>query len=137
MNDTDLMEMRREVERLKAAVEELGRRIEDQADAEAMPLRVEAGNGIEVQESGGAYRVSAAETEKTTTDPACLAVVVSGDGAAGYQVALFANGLDQARTGTGTLFFPETAAYSGQDLQPGDVLVAHSALVKLVEGLVP
>ena len=60
MNDTDLMEMRREMERLKATVAELGRRIEDQADAEATPLRVEAGNGIEVQESGGAYRVSAA-----------------------------------------------------------------------------
>jgi hypothetical protein len=60
MEDAVWMEMRREMERLKATVAELGRRIEDQADAEATPLRVEAGNGIEVQESGGAYRVSAA-----------------------------------------------------------------------------
>lgn len=60
MEDAVWMEMRREMERLKATVAELGRRIEDQADAEATPLRVEAGNGIEVQEAGGAWRVSAA-----------------------------------------------------------------------------
>lgn len=105
-------------------------------------MRLQAGPGIRLSQTPEGTTISAAPAEPTrqdvvAPDPACLAVVVSGDGAAGYQVALFANGLDQARTGTGTLFFPETAAYSGQDLQPGDVLVAHSALVKLVEGLVP
>ena len=105
-------------------------------------MRLQAGPGIRLSQTPEGTTISAPITTMNVRhaimeDEVCLAVVVSGDGAAGYQVALFATGLDQARTGTGTLFFPETAAYSGQDLQPGAVLVAHSALVKLVEGLVP
>jgi len=102
MNDTDLMEMRREMERLKAAVEELGRRIEDQADAEATPLRVEAGNGIEVQESGRAYRVSA-----TGEESGPVLCKVTSSGLDGYLVARYDNGPNEASTGTALLYAVE------------------------------
>lgn len=59
MDNMERMEMRREIELLKAQVAELDRRIEAQDDGAEPPMRVEAGNGIDVQEVGGAYRVDA------------------------------------------------------------------------------
>lgn len=59
MDEMEQMEMRREIEALKSRVAELDRRIESQDDGAAPPMRVEQGNGIDVQEVGGAYRVSA------------------------------------------------------------------------------
>jgi hypothetical protein len=53
------MQFRMDLEKLKAQVAELDRRIEAQDDGAEPPMRVEAGNGIDVQEVGGAYRVNA------------------------------------------------------------------------------
>lgn len=129
------MQFRMDLEKLKAQVAEYERRLEDQEDVGDPPLAVEAGSGIEVQSVAGAWRVSATETEKTTTDPACMARVVSGNALSGYTVDLYADGLEEDSTGTGTLFFPEVAAYASQDLPAGSVLLAHPALLKAVEGL--
>ena len=123
------MQFRMDLEKLKAQVAEYERRLEDQEDVGDPPLAVEAGSGIEVQAVAGAYRVSATETEKTTTDPACMARVVSGNALSGYKVDLYADGLDAPPTGTGTLHLPECSAYSSVDLPAGTVLLAHSTMV--------
>lgn len=70
----------------------------------------------------------------TTRDFICLAVVNGGSALAGYSVSLYANGLDAAPTGTGTLYVPECSAYSGLDLPEGSVLIAHSTMVVATGG---
>lgn len=69
MDDMERMETRREIALLKAQVAELGRRIEDQADAAESPMRVEAGSGVEVREVGDAYRVSTASAAAAADFP--------------------------------------------------------------------
>lgn len=135
MNDTDLMEMRREMERLKAAVEELGRRIEDQADAEATPLRVEAGNGIEVQEAGGAWRVSAAlagGASVSVMGESVVARVVSGDSVAGYVVTCYPAFPSTAGSFAAKLAVLDIAL--GATLPEDTYLIAHLAGLSAIGG---
>lgn len=102
MDDTEEMEMRRTIEVLKSRVAELDRRIESQDDGAEPPMRVEAGNGVEVQEVGGAYRVSA---EGEESGPVLCKVTSSS--LDGYLVARYDNGPNEASTGTALLYAVE------------------------------
>ncbi|MDD4059184.1 MAG: hypothetical protein PHW08_00600 [Kiritimatiellae bacterium] len=103
-------------------------------------MRLQAGPGIRLSQTPEGTTITAAPAKTTrqdvvSTDPACMARVVSGNALSGYKVDLYADGLEEDSTGTGTLFFPEVAAYASQDLPAGSVLLAHPALLKAVEGL--
>ena len=91
-----LAEMRGELEFLKAQMQEL------LDDAEAPPMRVEQGNGIDVQEVGGAYLVSA-----TGEESGPVLCKVRSSGLDGYLVARYDNGPNEASTGTALLYAVE------------------------------
>jgi len=91
-----LAEMRGELEFLKAQMQEL------LDDAEAPPMRVEQGNGIDVQEVGGAYLVSA-----TGEESGPVLCKVTSSGLDGYLVARYDNGPNEASTGTALLYAVE------------------------------
>ena len=91
-----LAEMRGELELLKAQMQEL------LDDAEAPPMRVEQGNGIDVQEVGGAYLVSA-----TGEESGPVLCKVTSSGLDGYLVARYDNGPNEASTGTALLYAVE------------------------------
>jgi hypothetical protein len=96
------MQFRMDLEKLKAQVAELDRRIEDRDDGAEPPMRVEAGNGVEVQAVAGAWRVSA--TGEGSGPVLCK---VTSSGLDGYRVNRYDNGPNEARTGAATLYAAE------------------------------
>ena len=91
-------------------------------------------NGVGVVVRNPRRQPSSTVRHAIMQDEVCLAVVNSGSALAGYSVSLYANGLDAAPTGTGTLYVPECSAYSSRDLPAGTVLLAHSTMVVATGG---